>query len=68
MNILTRKKNESKHLTKKSIKIIWELLLIFAGTTATIALAGIEKRLTWEEKLLKVLAISTKVQDNKGAR
>ena len=48
--------------------MIWELLLIFACTIATILLAGIEKRLTWEEKLLKVLAISTKVQDNKGAR
>lgn len=39
-----RSKNEQK-------KLIWESLLILAGTIVAIVLAGVEKRLIWEEKL-----------------
>ena len=66
MNILAIEKSyQNIRSEKEQTKLILEALFTLVGTISAIVPGGVEKRLTLEEKLQKVLEILRKAGDNK---
>ena len=61
-----QKKQANKNKTKQNKKVIWESLVILAGTIAAFVRVGVEKNTNLRKKTArKVLEILRKIWDNK---